>query len=276
MDEAKRKIHKFNFKKNGSHVAIVDKACNLQEVLTMKAQEDEVQVTLSMKNFLKKFFDLWEEDAAILAGILGYSSEAWQDGKKEDGTYMSDEEFINSKIESVRLLKGANVTDTVPASVALKVEELLKQFGDKLNTSGISHDVILDDNKGDPKLDKTEIATEELLVLKAAADEVLVLKGQMEALKASVEAKAKTEMEDLVKGYSFITEDKQEGFVDYLLKSEGSAVVLEVLEKARDAIAASILDEDGTEGEDLGIESKETSLEKSVSLVADILKKRKA
>jgi hypothetical protein len=241
----------------------------------MKARNsDEVTVSLSMKDFLKKFFDLWEEDAATLAGVLGYDSSVYDNYLNEDGSYMSDEEYINSKIESVRLLKGITDLRSIPESIVLKVEELEKQFGDKLKTSGVSHDVTLEKGKGDPILDKTEITIEELEVLKAASKEVEVLKSQMEALQGSIATKAKEEMVEVVKGYSFVTEDKQEGLVEFLLKSEGNTVVIEALEKARDAIAASILEESGTEGDSV-VTVEETTLEKSASLVAGILKGRK-
>ena len=247
---AKRKIHKFNFKSEGAHVALVDKAANKQEVLTMKAAEREVQVTLSMKEFLKKFFDLWEEDAAILAGVLGYDSSVWDSHIKGDGSYMTEDEWINSKIDSVQLLKGVEGFDTLPEGVVQKVDELQKQFGDALNPSqDVKTSEVTTSKSGDTTMD-TNIDKEELAVLKAAAAEVETLKGLVATMQAAEEAKVATEMEAVVKGYTFVPTESQADLVAHLLKAEDASPVLAALEKARDAIAAATLEETGLEGGD--------------------------
>lgn len=273
---AKRKIHKFNFKSEGAHVALVDKAANKQEVLTMKAAEREVQVTLSMKEFLKKFFDLWEEDAAILAGVLGYDSSVWDSHTKGDGSYMTEDEWINSKIDSVQLLKGVEGFNTLPEGVVQKVDELQKQFGDALNPSqDVKTSEVTTSKSGDTTMD-TKIDKEELEVLKAAAAEVETLKGLVATMQAAEEAKVATEMEAVVKGYTFVPTESQADLVAHLLKAEDASPVLAALEKARDAIAAATLEETGLEGGDAPQELGESNLEKSANLVGDILKSRQA
>ena len=111
MSTAKRKIHKFDFSNDEAHVALVDKAANMQEVLVMKAAEPEVRITTSMRTFLEKFFNLWGDDSRILAGILGYSTEYdWEDEE-------SYEDYIQSKVDQVVLLKGKTISDTLPESI---------------------------------------------------------------------------------------------------------------------------------------------------------------
>lgn len=288
-EQAKRIVHEFNFKKKGAHVALVDKAANLQEVLTMKAHDSEVQVTLSMKNFLKRFFGMYEERAAMLAGIMGYDATAYEDRKDSNGDYMSTDDFIQSKIDSVQLLKGAEVGDLIPESLAQKVEELNKEFGDKLNTSEDSPYEEHDNSKtGESSMKETNIDVKELEVLKAQAKEVEALKAQLaevDTLKSQLATmreaqllKAKVEMTEFVKGFSFVTVEKSEALVDALIGSDQSDVFVEALEKARDAIAAVALQESGTSKAD-GKEETEvqgSDMEKSVDLVAGILAKRKS
>lgn len=284
---AKRKIHAFNFKGEASHVALVDKAANLQTVLTMKAADPEVTVSLTMKNFLKKMFGMWEEDAACLAGVLGYDSGVYDTYTKADGTYMSDEEFIAAKIDSIQLLKGEDL-DKVPKSVELKVEELMKEFGDKLNSSEGSpqEEATISKTTGESDMDEVQIKKEELAAFKAQAKEVDTLKAQLKevdtlkaqlvSMQAEKAEKAKTEMTDVVKGYTFIEEGDREATVELLLKTDDSEILLKSLEKARDAIAAATMEESGVDGGDAIEEVTLSDIEKSAALVSDILKSRKA
>ncbi len=267
---AKRKIHEFNFQKDGAHVALVDKAANLQEVLTLKA-EDEVQVTLSMRNFLTKFFDMWCDDAEILAGVLGYEVS----NENDKGTVVSYDDFIRSRIDSIQLLKS-EVPETLPLSIATKVIELEKEFSDIIEAGKTPADI---NPEGEIEMEKAEISVEELEVLKAAAQQVEELQKSINDLKADKQAleavaaeKAKNEMTEVVKGYSFVQD--QEALVEFLLKSEGSDVVLLSLEKARDAINAAVTVEAGN-AQDVVVEE---TTEKSavVSSVENILKARKA
>ena len=263
MNKPKRKVHAFNFKAEGSHVALVDRAANLQTVLTMKAAEPEVTVSLTMREFLQKFFSLWSEDAEILAGILGYNT-GYEDTSKEPSSYYDN--YIGSKIDQVSLLKGQELPEKLPESITTKIETLMKSIGDKLT----SEDLPLGANnlKGDSKLSEVKISKEELDALKAKAteadtlksaqEEVDVLKSQLqevETLKSMVEAlklekanKAKQEMTTLIKGYSFVPEADQDKLVEFLVKSEDPSVILTTLEKARDAIGAAVSIETGAEG----------------------------
>lgn len=284
--KAKRKVHEFNFKSEGAHVALVDAAANLQEVLTMKASDPEVVVSLSMREFLQKFFSLWYEDASVLAGIMGYSTEMDSDPE-------SYEDYIKSRIDSVQLLKGKELPEKLPESMTVKIESLIKQMGGKLT----SEDLPLGANnlEGDSKLSDVKVTKEELELLKSAAEEASVLKAQLaevESLKAQIKEvdtlkslveslqkekaeKQKLEMASLVKGYAFIPEADQDGVVEFLIKSENPTVIITALEKARDAIAAAVSIEEGTQGS--GSLESEVSLEKSHNtLVSDLLKKRYA
>lgn len=282
MSKAKRRIHSFNFKDEGCHVALVDKAANLQEVLVMKAQEKEVTVTLSMREFLQKFFNMWSDEAAELAGILGYST-------GYENQAVSVDEYINGKVEAVSLLKSEDtIPDTLPESIAYKVLELQKQFEENIsNTSkdSPSEEINVEKEKGESVLDTTEISVEELEVLKSQAkqneeiaaqlEELKVFKAMAEDLKKEKEERAKQEMTDVVKGYSFVPEEASEKLVAFLMKSEGAEVILDVLEKARDAISATVGEEAGVEAgsDETGYEAQ---VEKGLAKTAEILKSRSA
>lgn len=288
MSNVKRKIHAFNFKGEGAHVSLVDKAANLQEVLTMKAAEKEVTFTTDMRTFLSKFFGMWSDDAAVLAGVLGYST-----GLENETSPKTYEEYIKEKIDSVQLLKGLDLNiESLPESIALKVQDLMKEFGEKVT----SEDSPLGANnlKGDSTLSEVKIDAKELEVLKAAAarvdeieilkakaDEADKLKSEIETLKSERAAKIRQEMTDVVKGYTFIDDKSKEPVVDFLLKAEDTSVMLEVLEKAREAISAAVGvgSEVGTvaDGDNIEVvDAAKSKIEKTVSSVQQILAKRKS
>ena len=96
--KAKRKLTDINFEKEGSHLALVHKVqrggANGRTTLVMKATDkyspefiekaSQVKVTLSLPDFLEKFFHVWGEDAELLATLFGY--EPSEDGSEEYST----------------------------------------------------------------------------------------------------------------------------------------------------------------------------------------------
>lgn len=93
--KAKRKLTDINFEKEGSHLALVHKvqggAANGYSTLVMKATDkyseefikkaSQVKVTLSLPDFLEKFFHVWGEDAELLATMFGYEP---SEGESDD------------------------------------------------------------------------------------------------------------------------------------------------------------------------------------------------
>lgn len=287
-DKAKRRIHKFNFEDNmksgdKAHVALVDSAANLQEVLVMKNSK-EVAVELSMKNFLKKFFGLWEEDAAVLAGVLGYSPDVYNDEVKENGEWMSTSEYIESKISAVTLLKGKSLEglDALPEKIHSIVSDLQKGYEGALDeASVISEDKPNEELSSDINKNKEvsmELTKEQIEDLQKQADKASKMQEELDTLKAHLAdiekakaEKAKADMTDLVKGFSFVVEEDKEELVDTLLKSE-SGILVDILEKAQKAILAATTVEVGDEGEDL---TKSDTSDDVLGKVNDILKARK-
>lgn len=84
--KAKRKLTDITFEHEGAHLALVHKAqggaANGYKTLVMKSIDNrspefiekasQVKVTLSLPDFLEKFFHVWGEDAELLATMFGY------------------------------------------------------------------------------------------------------------------------------------------------------------------------------------------------------------
>ena len=95
---AKRKLTDITFEHEGAHLALVHKAqggaASGYKTLVMKSVDNrspefiekasQVKVTLSLPDFLEKFFHVWGEDAELLATLFGY--EPSEDGSEEYST----------------------------------------------------------------------------------------------------------------------------------------------------------------------------------------------
>lgn len=128
--KAKRKLTNIDFSGETSHIALVHKdqggpASGADYKLALKntnfSQEfiekmQQIRVTLSVPDFLEKFFHLYGSDAEVLARMLGYIPE--EDDKEEE--YDSDwyEKYIQEKLDSFEILKSLNESDSVANTLA--------------------------------------------------------------------------------------------------------------------------------------------------------------
>ena len=79
--KAKRKLTDITFEHEGAHLALVHKmqggAANSYSTLVMKSLDNrspefiqkasQIRVTLSLPDFLEKFFHVWDDDAEVLS-----------------------------------------------------------------------------------------------------------------------------------------------------------------------------------------------------------------
>lgn len=140
---AKRKLTDITFDHEGAHLALVSKdlndgPANLQEyALTLKAVEgfsDEILekasrviVTLPIEQFLEKFFDVEEDDAEVLARVLGYTTEMQdkiangeipdlpeaEEGEAPEFTSVEEyQAYIQNRIASYSIMKAMHESET--------------------------------------------------------------------------------------------------------------------------------------------------------------------
>ena len=124
MTKATRKLTNIDFNKEGMHVALVSKQQNgpangYDYALIMKSRSPEfikkaqqVQVTLELPEFLRKFFHLYGEDAEILARMMGYVPPTTEE---KEWNY---EDYIQEKVESFQILKSLNESKDFAGSLA--------------------------------------------------------------------------------------------------------------------------------------------------------------
>lgn len=128
--KAKRVLKDVTFEHEGAHVALVSKdqggPANAHDyALVMKAnyskefiqKMQQVQVTLELPEFLRKFFNVYYEDAEVLARMMGYV-----EPEDESGDMDSYEDYYEKRIEerlaSYTILKSLENAENIPAVLA--------------------------------------------------------------------------------------------------------------------------------------------------------------
>lgn len=152
--KAKKRITDLTFDHDGAHLALCSKsqgaANNWNKALIMKGHNfspeiiqkmQAVQVTMSIPDFLEKFFWLMEEDAKFLASIMGYVEPPEDESQEAVDDY---NEWVKDNFESFSIIKSLHESKNLPESLSkltgeqylsvLKdqslIEKALKEFAD--------------------------------------------------------------------------------------------------------------------------------------------------
>lgn len=141
--KAKKRITDLTFDHDGAHLALCSKsqgaANNWNKALIMKSHNfspeiiqkmQAVQVTMSIPDFLKKFFWLMEEDAKFLASIMGYVEPPEDESQEAVDDY---NEWVKDNFESFSIIKSLHESKNLPESLSkLTGEEYLSVLNDQV------------------------------------------------------------------------------------------------------------------------------------------------
>ena len=211
-------------------------------------------------------------DYMIVDGKVKLSEEA--EDKLETGLYEIVSKSINKADAQLKLFKAVTESlekastsivadsDDINVNKSKDVENPLEINQEILKSSEVQALIAAEIEKAtkqqNERIEQLEKAKE-----KAEQERLELIKAQEEADKA--------QMLEVFKGYSFVTEEEAVALTDALFKSEASVLVMNTLEKAKEAMSSVVEKEAGIEAE---VEVN-TDLEKSKSRVAEILKARK-
>ena len=211
-------------------------------------------------------------DYMIVDGKVKLSEEA--EDKLETGLYEIVSKSINKADVQLKLFKAVTESlekastsivadsDDINVNKSKDVENPLEINQEILKSSEVQALIAAEIEKAtkqqNERIEQLEKAKE-----KAEQERLELIKAQEEADKA--------QMLEVFKGYSFVTEEEAVALTDALFKSEASVLVMNTLEKAKEAMSSVVEKEAGIEAE---VEVN-TDLEKSKSRVAEILKARK-
>ena len=205
--KAKRKLSNIDFSAEGAHMALVSKdqggpangadyalvmkSANFSDEFVQKMQQ--VKVTMELPDFLRKFFNVYYEDAEVLARMMGYVKPEVEETEYED--YWED--YIQSKLDSFEILKSLADTQSIPDVLSKLTEDQYLSM-------------LTDQAKLEKAFKKIEKEKNSAVAPVAAADE-----GSTEAVAKAEQSDEKTEAkvepsETVNKGKSMTKEVKAE------------------------------------------------------------------
>ena len=288
MGEVKKIITRFNFKDamldgRKAHVALVDEGANEQTVLTLKQNNDEVRVDMSMQNFLRAFFNMYSTDAEALAMIMGFDIPEFEGFDNEAVV----EQMINDRIGMVSLLKNkSEIPDKLPAPMVTLISDLQKQIGDKLKTSeGSTSEDLKKSLEGESSMTEEEIKAmeTELEDLRKAAKEKSKLETELADLRKAKADKEMAEAVDLVKSFHlFETESTIKSVSEFVVKNNNETAMKDILkafEASRKAVEAFGEEEQGIDlqGEQKDVsKSASTQEQQVIDAVGEMIASRKS
>lgn len=140
--KAKKRITDLTFDHDGAHLALCSKsqgaANNWNKALIMKGHNfspeiiqkmQAVQVTMSIPDFLEKFFWLMEEDAKFLASIMGYVEPPEDESQEAVDDY---NKWVKDNFESFSIIKSLHESKNLPESLSkLTGEQYLSVLNDQ-------------------------------------------------------------------------------------------------------------------------------------------------
>ena len=293
-NKPKRRLTDIRFDHEGGHMALVHKgqggAANGYTTLVFKAVNDipetlvekatKVSVTMDFEDFLVKFFNMYYDDAEVLAKLLGYEKEEMPSDMYD---YLEDHrKYINERVEAISILKALYAKKDIKKALSelsyqdslnvLEAQELLEKAMSSVESGGDKVSVIKAeiDSPSQPKEDSDmekemiQKALHEELVTKAVSEAVDVVKAQMaaqeEVLKsaqAELEVFKAKEAEAVVKARKtalagVLAEDKVE---DMFKATEGlgdesfNVIVKSLAEKAAQLEQSDLFKEAGVSGQ---------------------------
>lgn len=223
-EKAKRRLTDIKFDHEGGHVALVSKhqggAASGYTTLIFKATNDvpndivekatKVSVTMDFGDFLVKFFNMYYDDAEVLAKLLGFE-------KEEQPSDMYDyqgahREYINERVAAISIMKSVYSKQDVKKALSglsykdslavLEAQELLEKAMSSVNSEGDNVSVKKAGMDSPSKTHTEEIMEKEMiqkalheeLVTKAVTEAVEVVKAEM-ATQAEILKAAQEELE---------------------------------------------------------------------------------
>ena len=178
---------------SGADYALVMKSANFSDEFVQKMQQ--VKVTMELPDFLRKFFNVYYEDAEVLARMMGYVKPEVETEEVEYEDYWED--YVQSKLDSFEILKSLADTQSIPDVLSKLTEDQYLSM-------------LTDQAKLEKAFKKIEKEKNSAVAPVAAADE-----GSTEAVAKAEQSDEKTEAkvepsETVNKGKSMTKEVKAE------------------------------------------------------------------
>lgn len=274
--KVKRVLFNFDFDSEGAHVALVSKKqggpANGVPVLITKSVSNGIQpsdpikvekaleqitVTLSMEEFLRKFFDVWSSDAEVLTKLLGFETEheaymRERDSEDEYDWAEEHEKWISERMSQFTLMKSLheNPNQTIADEDFISISILQSELEESLSISKQQEENPL-------KLQVEKARYEQLEAVEKQHEATVAEAEQLKVAKSALE----TEVAELKSQIQKAVEDKEAAELAAFQESIKDLIPAEQLEKVSKSLFA--LDADSREAVVTSLQAKKAAVENS-------------
>jgi len=266
IKKAKRRLFDFDFSKEGAAVhlvgpkqggpangtpVLITKSTNTlpdvskEDLVEVSKALEQITVSMSMEQFLRKFFDMWYDDAELLTKLLGFQTEYEYYKEQNTDEAYDHTKWLEEKVSQFTVMKSMldGSLETITKSSLLDTLALQEKFETALESYNKSEKEKqmneLEIAKSAQVKAEAELATK-VDVIKSLEAQVAALQTELDVFKqAKVDAELnaiRDEVKDLV------SEDKLETVVKSLhsMEKEAAALVVDAMKSAKQAAKAAI------------------------------------
>ena len=228
---------------NNADYALVLKSAGATEEFIEKMQQ--VQITMELPDFISKFFHLWEDDAKVLATMMGYVEPVETQQMENDEVNQNVQKWIEDRMVSFEIIKSLKSTnDPVSAMSNLTQEQILQVLEDQRKVEGYLIDI---EKSKENELNKQEIekARQEAVALKKSLEDSKVelqkAKEELEKFKIEKQEAVNKARKDSLK--EVLSDEKVESIFKALesTSDESFAEVVSVMKSFKDQVGKSKL-----------------------------------
>lgn len=269
---------------NGYEAIILKSSKQKEETIEVKKALEQVSLNISMEEFLRKFFDMWSEDAEVLTKLLGFETEheAWmkeREEREDEYDWAEDHnKWIESRVSQFTLMKSMN--DGTVAEISKSAFNEIVALQQKLEPALVEHFT----TKG-KQMEELELAKSALTAKEAELAAQVELTKSLEAKVAELEqaiavqkaAEEKAQFDAFAEQLKdLVAEDKLESVAKALfamqkVDADVVAVQIETLKAAKQSakvVADNLNQESGhsevTKSEDVELAEKQLRIQKAL------------
>lgn len=294
-------ITDIEFSNEGAHLAVCHKAQSgsangWHQPLILKSEDvntpsevfkalQQVTVSLSFEEFLRKFFYMYHDDAELLAKILGFETE-FEYGNKDGDYTEAYTDYVQERADKVEILRTTDLSE-LSADTVLELIGIQKTFEANFEQFEVPEDSGESDLQKSENTDQvmkiedilksaevqdlitaevtkaTEAKDKELTDMKedlaSATEQLNKAAEELTTFRQEKEAKRKEGVTNFVKSLTFLQDEDQDVMVEAIMKastadSENTKAIVSALEKAQAEIVKT---KEEFISEDTGVEVKD-------------------
>lgn len=228
---------------NNRHISLLTKSEIDPSKLTVDIIKslEQVQLTISMEEYLRRFYNLWSSDAELLTKVLGMKTEFEnniEENPPEDDSWEADwnerhQKYIDEQLSSVSLIKKAKAGEDLTLLEQFELVKARKEFEDGCVEMNLDF--------GDSS-NLTESATEvKSTETKKASTPVANTPSSAGAITQTIEESPVDKEVDVTKSQQFIDLMKaNENLVSQMKSMEGALTAAQEIVKAQKAASRSV------------------------------------